>query len=175
MIIQNRLTQGDSWSCVYTPPKVIEPTITSLKLALRGATNTDIVGAYDQLAGIYTLSVSPAVAQYLPGNYTYCLYLEAPGMRMTVEIGELVVLADPTGAYPVNVKTHNQRMLESITAYIEKRATNGQIDHIKSLVDNKELWRITPMELLNLKQRYESLVARESGRFPKSYDYTFKG
>lgn len=179
-LVPDTLTQGNSWKILYKPTdsSINDAAGWSLNLALRGVTDTDVQGVYDVETSTYTISITPTIAQYEPGVYSYFLYLSNVDERVTVEIGNTTVTGDPLTTIGLDLRSHNVKMLEALDAFLERRATNGQIDHIRSVIgDNttkKELERMSFTELQGLRQNYLRLVKMEQGKFPKGYVYGFK-
>jgi len=70
--------------------------------------------------------------------------------------------------------SHNQKMLNSLTAFIEGRAEDGQIDHVKSMIGDKELWQTPMAEIIKIRDTYHNKVKMENGTFKKKIKFWFK-
>lgn len=179
-LVPSVLMQGNSWKIVYRPDDVtyIPANGWSLHLALRGVTDTDVTGIFDALTGNYTITITTAIATYEPGNYSYFVYLSNTSERITVELGNTNITGDPLTTIGLDNRSHNVILLEAVEAFIERRATNNQIDHLRSSIGDsnttKELERMSFTDLQKLRQNYARLVKMEKGSFPKAYAYGFK-
>jgi hypothetical protein len=64
-------------------------------------------------------------------------------------------------------------MLDAIEAFIEKRATQGQLDHLMSEIDQKKLQRMSMTELVALRDHYKSKVMAIKNTAPRKFLYQF--
>lgn len=179
-LVPSQLIQGNSWSLTYKPddPSITEANGWSLNLALRGPTDTDVVGTFDTFTSTYTITIDTTVAAYEPGLYSFMVYLTKPTQRTMVSVGNCTVVGDPLLTIGLDLRSHNVKMLEALDAFLERRATNNQIDHIRSSIGDsntrKELERMSFTELQALRQQYLRLVKQEQGAYPKGYVFGFK-
>ena len=176
-IVPPTLISGDSWSATYTPDNLayVPSAGWTLTLSLRGATTNDFVATSDGI-GTYTLTISNTQATYTAGIYQYIITLSQAGQRITIESGQVNVQADITTIDPTfDPRTHEQKMLALIERHLELRAI-GQIDHVLTTIDGKTLQRMNTNELLDLRNRYKSLVQRQTrGNYPRKVIYNFNG
>lgn len=176
MIVPNKLISGDSWSTTYTPtdPNYAPSEGWSLLLSIRGTTVHDFTATVS--GNSYVIDIDTDSATYSGGTYRYIVTLNKTGQRKTVETGQ-VEISDDLSAVETNydARTHEQKMLAVIEAHLEKRAV-GQIDHLVTTIDGKTLQRMSTNEVLDLRNRYKSMVNRQlRGNFPKSVKYDFNG
>ena len=174
MLLPQNLISGDTWEVYFSPPDGTKIPVNgwSLNLALRGNTTTDIVGTYNTSTNTYTIGATLAQAAYLPGSYSYSLYLMSSTKRETIESGNIDILENPLTEF-IDQRSHNKIMLDAIDAYLEKKATQQQIDHIETRLDGKSLTRMSSLDLQKLRQTYSRLVKIEQQRFPVAVQYRF--
>lgn len=175
MLLPQQIISGDTWVISFIAPDSVKVPANgwTLNLALRGNTNTDIEGTFN--AGNNTYSIGPTLIQaaYLPGQYSYSLYFSSATGRETIESGNIDILDDPVSAQYLDKRSHNKIVLDAIDAYIQKKATNNQIDLIEQEIDGKRLRRMSGLELQSLRQNYARLVKIEQQRFPVGVQYRF--
>jgi hypothetical protein len=124
-------------------------------------------GTYDTTTFSWTIGATPLQASYQVGTQTFALRLsKSTTDRITIESGFLEVVG-------IGSQSHNQKMLISIEAFIERRATQGQIDHIESHIGDKILKRMDFRALQALRQKYKTLVLIENKRFPTAVNFSF--
>jgi hypothetical protein len=117
-------------------------------------------------SGMY--SVTMTVAQTSPlaaGYYTLAKVVErgsgATLERVTVSSTSIVVLQNLSTPFEGDTRTHLQRVLDSIKAVIEKRATQAEEE---ITINGRSLRRTPHAELLKLYKNYEYLVEVEKRR-----------
>ena len=129
----------------------------SLSVALRGPSVIDINGT--AVGNQHRLKVAASdTAAWTPGRYWYSVRATSPdtGDVVEVEAGEVTItpdVAEATAGY--DGTSHAQRVLDSIEAVLEKRATQ---DQQRYKINNRELWRTPIAELLMLRDRYRAQV-----------------
>ncbi len=105
---------------------------------------------------------STVTAAWSPDDYAATAYLTAvsqPTLRVTVWTGSILVLQNPTN--PTNqgdTRTHAKRVLDLIEATIEGRATD---DILNSVVEGTVIHRLTPEQLIMMRDRYRTEYANE--------------
>lgn len=91
-------------------------------------------------------------APWVDGYYDYQAYVtNVSGERYTVEVGRIRVLQNLAVLQNVDNRTHNQKMLDAITAVLENRAT-GDVDEYS--IDNVHLKKIPVKDLEAWRARY---------------------
>jgi hypothetical protein len=175
-LIPESLVQGNSFTINYIPTDITinDSNGWSLNLALRGVTDSDFISTYDPQSKSYSIVITTVLANYEPGIYTYFLYLSNTDQRLTVENGSVTITGDPLTTIGQDLRSHNVKILASIEAFIERRATNNQIDFLKSVLDGKELERMSFTDLQKLRQVYLRAVKLEKGTFPKGVAFGFR-
>lgn len=129
----------------------------SATLYLRGASAITLKAQADSL---HRFSAGAAeTANWKPGIYTYAVRLSDEEQVVELETGTVRILPDiaSLGA-DHDARSRNRKILDAITAVLEKRATQ---DQEKYRINNRELWRTPIPELLALKNHYAALVAAE--------------
>lgn len=92
------------------------------------------------------------------GDYWYSVRATRNDEVVEVESGEIKIKPDLASMDAGHDgRNHIQRVLESIEAVIEKRAT---IDQERYSINNRELWRTPIPDLLILRDRYRSELRR---------------
>lgn len=176
-IVSPNLISGDSWTSTYVPTNLDYSSTNNwtLTLSLRGANaaSFDFTGTNNP-DGSYTLTIANTSASYQAGIYQYIVTLSKTGQRITIEAGQVNIQADYTTTdITFDPRTHEQKMLELIEKHLEMRA-KGQIDHVMTTIDGKTLQRMNTNEVLDLRNRYKSMVQRQTrGNFPKRVVYDF--
>ncbi len=147
----------DAWALKYR----LVPRAAGAPILITAANNAD---------GSYQIQEGPAVtALWAPGFYTWSRWVEKSGARQTLtERGQLEIRPDPaTLTAGTDTRTHNQKVLDSINAVIESRATRtqrelvGQTIGIRSQQFDQQEGKAALMEF---KGKYEWLVRNETDR-----------
>lgn len=116
-------------------------------------------------------------ANWEPGNYWVSVRAERDGEIVEIENDEIVIKPDLSGAAEgYDGRDHVRRVLDSIEAVIEKRAT---LDQERYKINNRELFRTPISELLVLRDRYRSelrrmTAAKKGGLFDQAVRVRFR-
>lgn len=95
-------------------------------------------------------------SQYAPGIYSYSLRIQSGANVHELEAGTVEILPDlAASSEGHDPRTHAQKVLESIEAVIEKRATRDQQSY---QINGRSLQRTPIAELLSLRDRYRKEV-----------------
>ena len=135
----------------------------SLVLLLRGPSAIDVLSV-PAADGTSHLLQAPAsvTADWAPGAYTASLRRASGADLFEVEALVINVVADITtleaGHDP---RSHAQRVLDSINAVIEGRATKDEKSY---RINNRELHRTPMADLLKLQEVYRARVRRERNK-----------
>jgi hypothetical protein len=132
----------------------------ALSVALRGPASIDLLATADG-SQHKLVAAAAATAGYAPGLYAYSARVERDGEVVEVESGTVTVLADLAQSTGGDMRSHNRKVLDSILAVIEKRAT---LDQERYRINNRELYRTPIADLLKLKAHYQALVAAEDAK-----------
>lgn len=129
----------------------------SLTLVLRGGQSIDLSSVPD--AALHTFAVSAAdTGAWLPGDYWYSLRATRGADVHEIDSGSLTVKPDLTALTEVyDGRVHAERVLESIEAVIEGRASKDQDSY---RINNRELRRTPISQLLKLRDIYRNEVRR---------------
>lgn len=128
-----------------------------LSAVLRGPGAIDLTAEANGTAHRFLVSAA-VTAEWTPGTYWYSIRATREGDVVEVEEGQIAVkpnLAAVEGTH--DGRNHVQRVLESIEAVLEKRAS---IDQERYKINNRELWRTPIADLLVLRDRYRSELRR---------------
>lgn len=177
-IVPPSFISGDSFFTSYKPtnPDYLPIQGWTLTLSLRGENVADFDAVVNSNDNSYEFDLSTTDLSLLPGTYSYSVYLSKTNKRQTVESGQVQIVSDMTKETEgTDFRTHEEKMLVLIEAHLEKRA-KGQIDHLLTTIDGKTLQRMNTNEVLDLRNRYKSMVNRQKrGLFPKKIKYNFVG
>jgi hypothetical protein len=133
----------------------------SMVLLLRGPASIDLSAGRDGARHVWDVPASESAA-WAPGVYAYQVRAtNDAGDAATVESGTRTIAADFAGLAPGSeVRSLNRIALDAIEAVLAKRAT---MDQDRYRINNRELYRTSPTELLKLRAFYQQKVDEESG------------
>ncbi len=133
-----------------------------LSVILRGPANIDLTataeGSSHRLA-----ADAETTAEWTPGSYWFSArVVHAENGVFEVDSGTVLIRPDLAGLDdPYDGRTHAQRVLASIEAVIEQRATR---DQERYTINNRELWRTPIADLLALRNQYRIEVKNEQAK-----------
>jgi hypothetical protein len=129
-----------------------------LSAALRGPGVINIVATVD--LGKHRFAVgADATVLWAPGRYDYTIRAAKAAEVFEVESGTIEILPDLSAAViGHDGRTHAEKVLESIEAVIQQRAT---LDQERYRINNRELYRTPIADLLKLRDVYRAEVQRE--------------
>lgn len=162
-----QIISGDSYTleCVFEGYSETDYTITATIL-------NDITQSFTVTGGVLTIT-SAQSSEFLSGDARLFVYAVKDAQRTILYESIIKISPDPLTSTVSDFTTHNQKMLAAIEAFIEKRATNQQIDILESEIDGKRLQRMPFTELLQLRDIYKNKVMTENGTKVKKIVYTF--
>lgn len=133
------------------------PPVWTLTAILRGPATITLAWAHEST--VHHLFVDAGTtAAWLPGEYWYSVRATDGTQVIEVENDSLKIVADLAGdTTPYNGQSHAERVLASIEAVIEQRASR---DQERYKINNRELWRTPIADLLKLRDRYKEEVNR---------------
>jgi len=133
----------------------------AMVLLLRGPSSIDLPAGRDGARHVWDVPASESAA-WTPGAYAYQVRAtNDAGDAAVVESGMVTVSADFAGLEPGSeVRSANRIALDAIEAVLAKRAT---MDQDRYRINNRELYRTSPTELLKLRAFYQQKVNEESG------------
>lgn len=128
----------------------------SIDLILRGASQIDISSVSN--SENHELSAAATVTKdWKPGRYRYEIRASSGDDVVTVETGELKIAPDLSAQVAgFDGRDHVRRVLDSIEAVIENRAT---IDQQHYQINNRSLTRTPMSDLLKLRDKYRAELA----------------
>lgn len=107
------------------------------------------------------LVAATATAGWSAGAWRWAQQVLKGGALVTIARGDIVILPDPTVA-GVDVRSHARKVLASIEAAIEGRATATDLK--VTFEDGRSIERMSHMELLKMRDAYAAKVAAEDRR-----------
>lgn len=113
-------------------------------------------------------------ANWEPGVYKYFVRHTDGGTVTTVDAGTILLDPNPAGgAYPVETKSVNKRILEALIDTLNRRATD---DVLERSVDGVTLKYASSAQLTSLIDKYQMRVDAEEGRniLPGSVQLNFR-
>jgi hypothetical protein len=114
-------------------------------------------------AGEFLVTVAASTTQtYVAGDYSWAAWVESGAEKYTVGSGVFRVLADLRGglaADALDVRTHAAKVLASIEAVIEGRASKDQEEYT---IAGRSLKRTPIADLMMLRARYRNEVESEA-------------
>lgn len=130
----------------------------ALSYSFEGPSEITIPTTFDGEGFLATLSVA-ATASLLVGGYRWQGFATGGAERVLVCSGTIRVLEDLESAVGLGEqKTHAQKVVESLEAYIEGRATDGQLS---MSIAGRSLDRLSPVEARKLLNQYRAEMRRE--------------
>jgi hypothetical protein len=133
----------------------------SLSVVLRGPSVIDLVAVAEGAAHRLTAPATETAA-YAPGVYAYSVRAASGDDVEEVAAGTVTILADlaqlPAGT---DARTENRKALDAIDAVIAQRAS---LDQQRYRINNRELYRMTPTELFQMRAYFASRVAGEEAK-----------
>lgn len=153
----DRIKAGLSFLCFVRAPDYLAPDWT-LTAYLRGTGTKDIVAEGDGETHTFRLT-SATTAELAPGQYAYTIRASDGTDVFEVESGTLDVVADLKGAAEGHdTSTHAQRVLASIEAVIEGRASKDQQSYT---INGRTLVRTPIAELMEMRKLYRKEARQE--------------
>lgn len=142
----------------------------SLKLLLRGPGAYEIYSAPGDNGQHQLTATATDTAAWLAGTYSYSLRATDGTQVAEIDAGTLEIKPDLAAtAAGADQRGHVRRVLESIEAVIENRAT---MDQMRYKINNRELWRTPLADLLRLRTHYKNQLVRlqmqKSGKFGRT-------
>lgn len=132
-----------------------------LSAALRGPSVIDIAASVDLGKHLFNVGAD-VTATWAVGRYDYAIRAARTSEVFGVETGVIEILPNLDSAtVGFDGRTHAERVLESIEAVLEQRAT---MDQQRYRINNRELDRTPITDLLKLRDVYRAEVHREKAR-----------
>lgn len=161
-----QIIAGDSYTleCVFEGYSETDYTITATIL-------NDITQSFTVSGGVLTIT-SAQSSEFLSGDARLFVYAVKDAQRTILYESIIKISPDPLTSTVSDFTTHNQKMLAAIEAFMEKRATNGQLDILSTEIDMKKLERMPFTELVQLRDIYKKKVLTGTGKIVKKFIYT---
>ena len=156
-MIPAKFTAGTTFSAVLTMTAYPAPDWVA-QLILRGPQAIDLAAIAEGQQHRFAVAAG-ATSDWAPGAYWWQLRLSSAGEVIAADEGTLIVTADLAQVSgPHDGRGHVERVLGSIEAVIEGRATK---DQERYTINNRELWRTPISDLLLLRDRYKAELRRQ--------------
>lgn len=156
-LIPQELTAGLTFSQLLTDNDHPAPTW-ALKLLLRGPGAYEIDSTAADNGQHQLTAAATDTAAWLPGTYAYSLRAIDGTEVDEIDAGTLEIKPDLAAATAgADQRGHVRRVLESIEAVIEDRAT---MDQMRYKINNRELWRTPLADLMRLRIHYKNQLVR---------------
>lgn len=97
-----------------------------------------------------TQASAATTAAYTAGDYSWVAYVTKAAERYTVAQGAIEILANPTAASAMDLRTHAGKMLEAIEAWLESK--DPAVAEYE--IAGRRMKYIAPEELIKLRLRY---------------------
>jgi hypothetical protein len=159
--MQERLIAGDSLNFATTALgyPASEGWALRFELRMRDAAGTPIDLTTTAEGDDHRLQVVAAVTDgWAPGIYSWRSYVSKGAEKYTVETGTTEIVASPSTATSLDLRTGAQRALEAVQAVLLGKATNGTYYY---RIGDRELRAYTMPELLALETKLKNEVRRE--------------
>lgn len=142
----------------------------SLLLLLRGPGSYNVASTPAANGQHQLTAAATDTAAWLPGTYSYSLRATDGNQVVEIDAGTLTVKPDLAATVAgADQRGHVRRVLESIEAVIENRAS---MDQERYKINNRELWRTPLADLLRLRTHYKNQLVRmqmqKSGKFGRT-------
>jgi hypothetical protein len=107
----------------------------------------------------HLVEVAPATTgAYSSGRYEWVARVSDGTDIYTVDSGVLQVM--PAIGAAMDTRSHARKMYEALNALVEGRATDGDIDVVRTIIGDRSTWTDLP-SLIKLRQQYAAIVASE--------------
>ncbi len=160
--MQQELIAGDalnySTSIPAYPPSA--GWVAKLRLVPRAGGSAILVQAAAAASDAHAWSLAKTTtAAWLPGVYSWHIWVEKGSERYTLQSGQITIRPDPE-SLPGGADTRSQaeRSLDAINAFLEGRASDAQLRY---KINGRELERYPLQEVLRLRAFFESQVGQE--------------
>lgn len=118
--------------------------------------------------GVFSVDYA-TTSDWEAGTYSYVVWGIKGSERYLVENGTIQVLLSPENDTSIDRRTHYQKVIDSIDAVIERRATKDQMSY---KINDRELQRMSVDDLLKLRDYYISRLRTETkGRTKRIVGY----
>lgn len=150
---------GDTWQWIRSLPDYPAPdwVLTYTFYSAAGVFSfQSVASGTDHLVSVDAATT----AAYAAGRYDWSAAVTQGDERYSIGSGSLQVLPDVSAADSYDGRSHSRRMLDAITATLEGRATDGDLDVIKTATASHST-DFDPETLRKLYQQYAAAVAAE--------------
>jgi hypothetical protein len=166
------IISGDSLNIIYTDSEINPNNGYSLLVQISGSSSKTI--AANVANNTFVVALSSAQNDFKEGVYTVAVASIKANNRTTLFTQTLNVLEDPWLTTKKDRRTFNMKMLDSVEALMQRRATSQQLDLIRTKIKDRELEALSHEDLMKLHDRYKTRVLQEQGKLPKYVQYYFE-
>lgn len=159
-IVPNTINSGFNFSAQTWQPNYSGAEWT-LELLLRGAGTISLTSERNGARHVFSANAAET-ASWIAGEYAYFLRAVSGDDAFLLEQGTVRVTPDATKiADGTDIRSDAQKALDAIDAVLAKRAT---IDQKRYRINNRELERTDPKDLIALRAHFFELVQREKAK-----------
>lgn len=153
---------GDTWRWRVYLSDYLAPTW-ALTYTLFGSAGVETLTATDDGAG-HLVYLAPAdTDEFAAGRYDWVAHVSDGTDRHQVRAGAMTILPDLSDATSYDGRSHARRMLAAIEAMMEGRATDGDLDVVRTSIGDRATDYDLP-SLMKLRQQYAAAVAAEDAQ-----------
>ena len=150
---------GDTWEWRKTLPDFPAGTNTLTYTLFNAAGVETITASAD--GTVHVIDEAPATTSaFAAGRYDWIAQVSDGTDKYTVGKGAIDVLPDLSAASTYDGRSHARTVLDAINAMIEGRATDAEIDIVRSVRGGRDTQR-DPAHLIKLRQHYAAMVKAE--------------
>lgn len=150
---------GDTWRWSRSLSDYPAPTWSLTYTLFNAAGKVTIAASADDTD--HLVDVAPAItAAYTAGRYDWVAHVSDGTDRHQVGAGSINVLPDLSTVSNYDGRTHARKVLDSLNAVIEGRATDEDLDTVATAIGDRSHQK-RPEILMNWRKHYAALVASE--------------
>lgn len=151
---------GDTWLWQRALPEYPAPTWTLTYTLFSSSGLVSFDSTPDGTA--HRIRLAPSVtAAYAAGRHDWIAHASDGTDRHQIAAGVIQLLPNLSEAASYDGRSHARKVLDSLDALIEQRASAGDVDLVSAATGDKNLTRSLP-DLLKLRDRYAAMVAQEA-------------
>ncbi|PCJ55314.1 MAG: hypothetical protein COA79_20960 [Planctomycetota bacterium] len=158
MTIPTLLIAGDTLSFTYDISEYSSDDGYSATFLLNSSAQSYSVSSSGVGAEYSFSETSANTSSWVAGTYTYWIYISKTGEHHTIITDEIEIKANVVSG-PIDIRTHAQKVLDSINAVLENRAGQDYTDY--NLPGGLSVSKLDPVDLLKFKKEYEAIRRQE--------------
>jgi hypothetical protein len=169
--MQTKIIAGDSFydKTTHADYSAADGWVQKMRLTHRNAGTAIVLTAAAEGEYFVTEALPSTTANWVPGAYSYAVWVERTNERKTLDNGEIQILPDPsTMAAGTDTRSHVARTVEILQAALEGNTTKGVLEY---KIADREIKYIQLTELRTLLDKYEHLLAAETRAQSRSKNF----